>query len=168
MNIDKHVPNNDWKLPGGKPAPAPGKLEPLLPHGGPEPDPIPLKPFPSGDDWGKLKPGPNPLNPVVPCIGLEFRPDPIEEIEQIRSSHGGEQAMALMEFPDKLKIMDGGQLAKAEAYLRREIAKPYNNDDSLLKALLNAVDNEQNSRKPFPPDPFPPKPWIHGGDRKVD
>lgn len=154
MQINPKVPSEDWKVPGpAKPIGGSGKPQPLPPA---DPSVDPFKP--PIDILPKL-PGGEPARPVMPCIGLEYRPDPVSEIEQIRTSKGGEQAQELMEFPGKLEVMDNEQLDKAEAYLKAQIAKPYNNDDDLLKALLKAVYQEQSaSHRHIRLHPFPPQP----------
>ena len=172
MNIDKKIPNLDWNqkpgLPGGlKPFPGEPEICPEPQH--------PLKPFPPKDDWFPKPPGPKPIQPIMPSLTLD---DPIEAIEEVRRAPEHQQHRELVEFGSKLAGMSDKQLAQAEAYLKSEIAKPYNNDDRLLKDLLGGVQHVRSSRndpfdpgpKPFDPGPkpFPPHPWLEGGGRVLD
>lgn len=178
MNIDPKVGGDNWKLPSGKPTGAAGiiaagggKISDGIGKPGQSGCPAPQPPQ-IDDIFPGINPG-RPAKPVLPCIGIEVRPDAKSQIEHIRTSKGADQAIALMEFPENLQAMSDIELARAEAYLKEQIGKPYNTDDDLLKALLKAVDQEQNSpaRHHLRPRPFPEpiKPWLDGpGPRVVD
>ncbi|MEZ0369960.1 MAG: hypothetical protein ACAI44_12810 [Candidatus Sericytochromatia bacterium] len=152
----------EWinKLPGGlKPNPGKPAIEPLMPL-----DPPPQQPIDKLNPSGRILPMHPPT--VEPCIGLQLHSNPIEEVERIRNSKGTSQVQALLEFKETLSASTDGELEKAQNYLTEELAKPGNNDDELLGALLKAVNQELNGRRNHGPifevHPFPPRPWNDG------
>ena len=115
------------------------------------------------DDDSKCMP------PQKPFIS-SFR-DPIAVIDKIRNSEGIGQDKALINFKDSLNKMGTGELRMMRDHLVDCMADPKNDDDQLLGALLQTVNNEIDSRGASMPKPLQPwdielpkkDPWGNGG-----
>lgn len=95
------------------------------------------------------------------CVPLFDGPDPKSAIDEVRYSQGSQRVMSLMQFQEKIDVMTKPQLIEAQDYLVKLVSDPHNQDDTLLGALLSAVNKELNGRdqwQPMPPGPRPMPP----------